>query len=726
VAATAKLRLETVRIEGFRGVNKPLSLSCGDTTLLFAPNGKGKTSILGGIEWCLFGKLNFQPPENGTNDELVNLNHARGSARVEVVLAANGMNYVVTRERRLRKRETILTVKASDGRAFEGGDAEGFLFRLLGLTWEDFSRAVFLHQESIRGLLTDAPEVRDAALDRLFGLEKLRNLAASIPLKVVTDAVLDVQRQAERTTGKLEGAAEQIEQQREKHLEEAKERGLSEKDLTLDRGLAMARQIASQVVDVCRENKLELAHLEDPKDTEDLEKVSRRAKETTKQLRIAVARASPTGETAERINKLDLLKEKIASAEELVAETAVALKDHEAKWGDEKKVEALTRDLQAEIGDAEARLRVLGVQDRLLSGAIEYLKAEPKATNCPVCAQRINASRLAADLERQVKSVQAKEALSLEKALQELRTNLAQIEQASTDGAQLRKAHLKAAGAKDKTLDELRDSLPEAVTLAKASEAIDKASKALHNQLEEQNKFHSKREEKLQRIDDAVDDLRALYRFLKTEQKFEAISAKAPEAEEGDPLQKELDSLLSLQESLKLIGRATNEVAKSRASRAVAESLEGISDFYSHLCNHPYFDGIRIETEEKNVRGLTRNTYTIQAVASEDGKETLASSRLSTGQMNCVALSIYLALAQVLDHHLGFVILDDPSQCLDREHKIALVGILKRLRPGTQLIVASQDGELQEILARELGVAGVNTYQLAWHPRSGASLVGDA
>ena len=53
-------------------------------------------------------------------------------------------------------------------------DAQAFLFHLTGLTFEDFYRAVFLHQESVRGLLLEEPRYRDEALDRLFGLEMLR------------------------------------------------------------------------------------------------------------------------------------------------------------------------------------------------------------------------------------------------------------------------------------------------------------------------------------------------------------------------------------------------------------------------------------------------------------------------------------------------------------------------------------------------------------------------
>lgn len=719
---TQKLRLREVRLEGFRGINKPLTLGCGEAaTLLFAPNGKGKTSLLGGIEWCLFGKLNFQPAENGTNDELVNLHHPKSSAKAELVLVGGGLEYTVTRERKVRKRETALTVRVSDSQEFEGEEAEGYLFRLLGLTWDDFSRAVFLHQESIRGLLTDTPEDRDAALDRLFGLEKLRNVSAAIPMKVVTDAVQEVQRKTTRATDKLEGASEQIEQQREKHLEDAKEKGFAEKDLTLPTGLALARQVVSQLETVSKENRYELSATEEPKELEDLEKVSRRAKDATKQMRIAVAKASPAGQTTERISQLDLFAQNLEAAEEQVAETTKKLKAHEKEWGDEKKIEARRTELTDEIEKFEHKLSVLGVQDRLLSGAIEYLKVEPHAKNCPVCAQGINATKLASDLKRQVQSAQAKEGHALHEKIEEHRESLAENDQAAKDGVQLRKAAQKATNGLQETIEKIKEVLSGATNPAKAKEAIENAQKALHKELEEQNKFHSKREEKLQDIDEKVEALRALYRFLKTDEKFETISAEAPETKEADPLQQELDGLLSLQESLQKIGRAINDVSKSRASKAVQESKDGISSFYKQLCNHPYFDGIRIETEEKNVRGQPRNTYTIRAMATEDGKETLASSRLSTGQMNCVALSIYLALARVLSHKLGFVILDDPSQNLDTEHKVALASILKSLQPGTQLLVATQDAELQGILKKELDGKGTSVYELTWHPRNGAS-----
>jgi ABC-type lipoprotein export system ATPase subunit len=43
-----------------------------------------------------------------------------------------------------------------------------------------------------------------------------------------------------------------------------------------------------------------------------------------------------------------------------------------------------------------------------------------------------------------------------------------------------------------------------------------------------------------------------------------------------------------------------------------------------------------------------------------------------------------------------FIILDDPSQSLDTEHKKALVKVLGEVSLGSQLIIATQDAEFEQ------------------------------
>lgn len=90
--------------------------------------------------------------------------------------------------------------------------------------------------------------------------------------------------------------------------------------------------------------------------------------------------------------------------------------------------------------------------------------------------------------------------------------------------------------------------------------------------------------------------------------------------------------------------------------------------------------------------------------------------------MNSVALSVYLSLAGVLNHNLGFMLLDDPSQNLDGEHKEALASILKDLLPSLQLVIGTHDTEFDKLLRKHLNREGVSWYDLAWTARDGTSL----
>lgn len=138
-----KLRLVRLRAEGFRGICDPLDIDFHQqTTVLSAPNGSGKTWILGAIEWALFGELQYQPKENVTNDELVNIRHRTQVATVTIDLANDDGILSITRSKKAGKRAAEAIVQLPNGEEYVGSEANTALFRLLGLTFEDFYRAV--------------------------------------------------------------------------------------------------------------------------------------------------------------------------------------------------------------------------------------------------------------------------------------------------------------------------------------------------------------------------------------------------------------------------------------------------------------------------------------------------------------------------------------------------------------------------------------------------------
>lgn len=75
----------------------------------------------------------------------------------------------------------------------------------------------------------------------------------------------------------------------------------------------------------------------------------------------------------------------------------------------------------------------------------------------------------------------------------------------------------------------------------------------------------------------------------------------------------------------------------------------------------------------------------IKATSSKSGMETFVRTIFSTAQKNVVGLSISLALVIGATHDFGTIILDEPDQSLDEEHKENLVDILRKTQNSKQI-----------------------------------------
>jgi DNA repair exonuclease SbcCD ATPase subunit len=288
--------------------------------------------------------------------------------------------------------------------------------------------------------------------------------------------------------------------------------------------------------------------------------------------------------------------------------------------------------------------------------------------------------------------------------------------------ARLRSADVDANKNFDEVLAAARRLTPELPAGDEATSFIEAELNSAREQLNRATQLHSTRSKALDDLEQSVDMLRALQKLVKDDEESAQLATKSAsdgDGAEDNALNAELERLGELQEALQVIARAVQDVARARAGEAIESSRSSTSDYYSTLCDHPYFDKLRIDALEKTVAGVAKNNYVVRAFSTSDGRDTLAGSRLSTAQMNCVALSIYLALAGVLTHNLDFIILDDPSQNLDSKHKRALASVLKKIGLGTQLIVSTEDSELEGFLLDSLGRNDLMTYRLTWTPQQG-------
>ena len=140
-----------------------------------------------------------------------------------------------------------------------------------------------------------------------------------------------------------------------------------------------------------------------------------------------------------------------------------------------------------------------------------------------------------------------------------------------------------------------------------------------------------------------------------------------------------------------------------------------IHGYYQQLDPHPAYRQLQIEPE------LTKQgtyNYWIKALTDDRSHGTYVQTRFSTAQANCAAIAIFLAVNQHLSKQLETIILDDPSQSLDPDHKMRLAQTLAG--SPRQVIVATEDPQMFEILTNAFGKPTV--HQLRAWTIGGASL----
>ena len=181
------IRVDSVTLSGFRGVNteRELKFEPG-VTLLFGANGSGKTSVLQAIEWSLTGNLPYLAgPDFMKEDAIVNLFN-RKLGTVKTVLLDGKKTISCTRTRKLAKstsRGSSVVSLDLDKRDFADEEAQAKIDGLLGFAIDDFSKVAYLHQESIKELLSVKPEERSRAIDKLLGTIDVRELVEALDVK---------------------------------------------------------------------------------------------------------------------------------------------------------------------------------------------------------------------------------------------------------------------------------------------------------------------------------------------------------------------------------------------------------------------------------------------------------------------------------------------------------------------------------------------------------------
>jgi exonuclease SbcC len=314
---------------------------------IFGSTGSGKSTILDAITLALYGTV-----ERASNNTQGILNHAEDQLTVEYSFSlATGSKRITYRAERAYRRSGDRTVKASTCRLVEIVDGKETVLAskademtqkmedILGLTVEDFTRAVVLPQGKFAEFLTIKPKDRRLMLERLFSLEAYgRELSARLT------------EQLRNTDYHLNGV-----EQRQQGLGDASAERVKTAEVDLHASIAMANEITKELKSLKQQ-------YDDAKEIWALQEQSHQMQEKKTQL------------TASQAN-IDRMAERLSLAKR--AETIRPILEEiifsEAKF---KGAQGLVEDVDRTL--SVARLEKETAEGKWSQGNFERIEAEPR------------------------------------------------------------------------------------------------------------------------------------------------------------------------------------------------------------------------------------------------------------------------------------------------------------------------------------------------------------
>lgn len=701
VVRAPSLIIESLEIESFRAYNKNHPFSFKEPLTVFhGKNGHGKSSTLYAIEWCLFGKIEFlKSLEGKARDEVINQFNPHNMSRVKMTLSNGKQKVVLERSKKSGKAQTQFKLKYDD-EELEDSKAEEKLFHLLGMTQDDFIRSVYLHQEAIRDLLTDDQAKRDEALDRLFGLEKLRNIVSGIPVKDVRDEIDELRGKKDKNSQKIQGGIMVAQDQLLKLEQTALDAGVKKEEININAAIKGAGEIIKNIVPLCEDYGISKPDLNSPTNLEEFSSFKSKLKKELKRL-------ESEGIDDEKIANLSSEKRQI---EELMADVKghddpiKAIEDGMAgirsKDGERGQIVEKIASIEREVEGENRKRETLDKNAKLVADAIEALKVLTEPI-CPVCKQDIDISETLRELENRSDKVITEQIEQINEKVSDLTNEKIRLEEVGSRIERLELDLQEERKQQNDSIAELTELLGISKDMAAILEAAANKAGEIQNEVDRLTESGKTKTIRLQAIRDSFDRIGSIVDILNKKDeigKLREVFSK-DDTNEIEAIEKTIVNLESLEGRLEKIVGAVGKVQTSLASDIIKSSGKDIAKFYTDLCMHEHYDQLKIEVKPKENRsGLVRNTYAVKALGSKGKHETHVASRFSTGQMNCVALSVFFALTKTLPMKLGFMMLDDPSQNLDRDHKAALAQIVSGLVPERQIFIATQDREFKDML----------------------------
>jgi len=715
-----EFRLKQISISGFRGYSRAqeaIDLS-GSVVILMGGNRSGKSSTLNALEWALYGDEIVSAGKVDIDERkgwLV-VNRYSPEARVELVLASGAGEVKIIRQaaKGRKKKGQGFCYFDERGNRFED---ERSLWNKLGLGPRDFMSSVYLHQEIIRDILVTTPAVRKEALDRLLGVAHLRNLFDGFK-QIRTK---DYEKKITGVYQNLDELVSTIAVTHRKRIEEETENaeavGLDRNELTHSGFQAKVKKTLRMHQELAQEAEVKIPEISPPSCPAEYGRFSGQFREEANRLRSENPASRSRLDLDREAEALDAVLSAYRTKVGVLKEKRDEQKELEDEIGTLEEIDRRKKELQKSLGILKARLASISDRFSVVIETIIYLEGledRRAQSKCPACQQDIIPEQVLAKLLKWKEESQ--------KQTQTLETDLKQTGERirNLDGGEksLREIIEGAVPDAEKAVRTAKGNLQKALGRRLGEQedpevAVKKRLEEIQAELEKNTEVLKKYLDKISKLETEAGTVDCIGKVLVLEEKIKGLNdiRKCKEWKELDGAREGLNAKVEKIEKAK---EAISSVLGERSEKKILETREQIRNIYRKLVQRPDFEWIEIDPEN----------YDVYAVAEGDRDREKLLTFFNQGDMNCAALSIFLALGAGPKGNggMGFLMLDDPSQSLDSEQKVLFARLLGDIAKHKQILLSTMDEELYQCLKEEIPRRKKIYTFGKWTPEKGPSI----
>jgi DNA repair exonuclease SbcCD ATPase subunit len=652
------MRLESITLSNFRGFAERQTIPLdGDVVVVWGPNGAGKTSLFDALEWLFAGHVpRLAAASLRASEDPVASRYVTGAPFVSVVLRDEDGLWTANRTGG-EGTKSRLTVTAPNGVVREHDDAEGFVRELVG--HEDISlRTFLLHQDALTELVSGDTRERYKFLAELTGLDGLRGMDEQLRSEL------------RRLRSGLKDRQQELETQRQSVLSAEKE--FQETRALMERQTAERQERVVQAVE-----PLARVFETDPLNVSAIGARTRDVIAEAKTLLLVMGGAE------------DLVRREGALGDE-----ARALEAQRADLsGTVRSIDAREAEIRPSI---EALREAIAVEEQRRSDLqqLAALALEHLGPPCPVCGQEhdidetrtrlralLDASDSVEEVRATLRDLEARatsfhnERIKAEAELESLRARALSVE---TEQRAVVDAQTTVASARDSLQDLLRVQVPIADAATLVTERI------------------SELEVLLARLEAARSELDRLG-ALETRAQASRVDLVARRGR-LDATEREVEDLGSRVARAQAVCRWVGNQSQTISAEIMNRSAPLADALFRRFDVHPTFRRFAFQAERVREAGHLR-PWVFDDAGHQDGN---AVQVLSAGQLNALAVSLFLALNLEEQSRFEVALLDDPVQNMDDLNVLSLIDVMRALRSRRQLILTTHDIVLAQLLQTKL------------------------